>query len=150
VATSRARASDIKLIVSATIAVVLAGLFVAGGILVATRGGGSVVCGSLNLGSATDVRQKLDDGGAYFQTGGADCGFWLALADGNIVAYKVSQPPDGCPLKLLRDHWGCGSRTLQPADLAQYPVSIQTIGQTDSVFIDLIPPGLEVTTTTFH
>jgi hypothetical protein len=148
VATSRARASDIKLIVSATIAVVLAGLFVAGGILVATRGGGNVVCGRLNLGSATDVRQKLDDGGPYFQTGGAKCGFWLALADGNIVAYKVSQPPDNCDLKLLRDHWGCGSRTLQPADLTQYPVSIQTIGQTDSVFVDLIPPGLEVTPTT--
>ena len=32
-ATSRARSSDIKLIVSATIAVVLAGLFIAGGLL---------------------------------------------------------------------------------------------------------------------
>jgi hypothetical protein len=147
VATSRARASDIKLIVSATVAVILAGLFVAGGILVATRGGGSVVCGSLNLGSASDVRQKLDDGGPYFQTGGANCGFWLALSDGNIVAYKVEQPQN-CALQLKRDHWECGAQTLQPADLAQYPVSIQTIGQTDSVFIDLVPPELRGTTTT--
>ena len=146
-ATSRARASDIKLIVSATVAVVLAGLFVAGGILVATRGGGNVVCGRLNIGSATDIRQKLDDGGPYFQSGGASCGFWLALADGDIVAYKIEQPQN-CVLQLKRDHWKCGSLTLQPADLAQYPVSIQAIGQTDSVFVDLIPPGLGITTTT--
>ena len=35
-ASSRARSSDIKLIASATIAVVLAGLFIAGGMLIAT------------------------------------------------------------------------------------------------------------------
>jgi len=144
---ARARAADIKLIVAATVGVLLAGFLVAGAALVATRGSGSVVCGQLNIGSATDVRQKLDDGGPYFQTGGAGCGFWLALADGDIVAYKVSQPPDNCALKLLRDHWGCGAATLQAADLAQYPVSIQTIGTTDSVIIDLIPPNLEPSTT---
>ena len=146
-ASSRARSSDIKLIVSATFAVILAGLFVAGGIFVATRGSGNVVCGQLNIGSATDVRQKLTSGGSYFQTGGAGCGFWLALSDGNIVAYKVEQPQN-CSLQLKRDHWECGSQTRDPASLATYPVSIQTIGQTDSVFVDLIPPGLGVTTTT--
>ena len=145
-ASSRARTSDIKLIVSATIAVVLAGLFIAGGMLVATRGGGNIVCGQLNIGSASDIREKLETGGPYFQPGAVTCGYWLALADGNIVAYKVDQLQN-CPLQRKRDHWECDSQTLDAADLAQYPVSIRVVGQTDSVFVDLTPPG-EVTTTT--
>jgi len=112
---------------------------------VATRGGGNIVCGQLNIGSATDVRNTLQNGGPYFQTGGAECGFWLALADGNIVAYKVEQPQN-CKLKLKRDHWTCGPQTVDPSGLAQYPVSIQTVGITDSVIINLLPPGTEPTT----
>ncbi len=146
-ASSRARSADIKLIVGATVGVLLAGFLIAGGAFVATRSKGSVVCGQLNIGSATDVRNTLESGGPYFQTGGAGCGFWLALADGNIVAYKVSQPQK-CALKLKRDHWECGSQTVAPADLAQYPVSIQTVAQTDSVVIDLVPPGASPSTST--
>jgi hypothetical protein len=146
VATSRARSSDIKLIVSATVAVLLAGLLVGGGMLIATRGGHNIACGPLNIGSASDIRQKLDSGGPYFQAGGITCGYWLALADGNIVAYKVEQPQN-CPLQRKRDHWECDARTVAPTELAQYPVSIQTVGQTDSVVIDLTPPELASTAT---
>jgi hypothetical protein len=147
VASSRARASDIKLLISATVAVLLAGFFIAGAAFVATRSKNSVVCGVLNIGSATDVRQTLQNGGPYFQTGGAGCGFWLALSDGDIVAYKVEQPQN-CKLQLKRDHWQCGSQTVPVDDLAQYGVSIQTVGQTDSVIIDLLPPGVSSTTIT--
>jgi hypothetical protein len=144
---SSSRSSDIKLIVSATVAVLLVGFFIAGAALVATRGSGSVVCGQLNIGSASDVRQKLQDGGPYFQTGGANCGFWLALQDGDIVAYKVEQP-DGCTLQLKRDGWKCGNRTkIDATTLAAYPVSIQTFNQTDAVIVDLLPPGVGSTTT---
>jgi hypothetical protein len=142
------RNSDIKLIASATVAVLLVGFFIAGAALIATRGSGSVVCGQLNIGSASDVRQKLQDGGPYFQTGGASCGFWLALKDGDIVAYKVEQPGK-CTLQLKRDGWKCGDRTnIDPAELAVYPVSIQTFGQTDAVIVDLVPPGFASSTTT--
>jgi hypothetical protein len=135
------------LIASATVAVLLVGFFIAGAALIATRGSGSVVCGQLNIGSAADVRQKLQDGGPYFQTGGARCGFWLALQDGDIVAYKADQP-ESCTLQLKRDGWRCGDRTrIDPATLATYPVSIQTVGTTDAVIIDLVPPGLTSTTT---
>ena len=144
-ASSRARSSDIKLIVSATVAVVLAGLLVGGGMLIATRGGGNIVCRPLNIGSASDIRQKLQSGGPYFQPGGITCGYWLALADGNIVAYKVEQPQN-CPLQRKRDHWQCGSQTVNAADLARYPVSIRIVGQTDSVFVDLTPTDLATTT----
>jgi hypothetical protein len=146
VASSRARSSDIKLIIGATVGVLMAGFLIAAGAFVATRSSGSVVCGQLNIGSATDVRNLLDRGGPYFQTGGAGCGFWLALSNGNIVAYKVEQPQH-CPVKLKRDHWQCGSETIAAADLAQYPVSIQTVGQTSSVVIDLLPPGTVTSTT---
>ena len=111
-ATSRARSSDIKLIVSATIAVVLAGLFIAGGLLIATSSGSkNPVCGQLNVGKAADVRDRLDTQGPGFHTGGANCGFWLALDNGDIVAYRVSQP-SGCSLNL-RDRgtqWVCGDQ----------------------------------------
>jgi hypothetical protein len=148
VASSRARSADIKLLAAATVGVLLAGFFIAGAALIATRGSGNVVCGQLDIGSATDIRNTLDNGGPYFQTGGAGCGFWLALADGDIVAYKVTQAQNSqnCSLKLKRDHWECGATTVDPADLAQYPVSIQTVGQTDSVVIDLLPPGTITTT----
>ena len=141
------RSSDIKLIVSATVAVLLVGFFIAGAALIATRGSGNVVCGQLNIGSASDVRQKLQDGGPYFQTGGARCGFWLALQDGDIVAYMVEQP-GGCTLQLKRDGWKCGVRTrIDPVGLTTYPVSIQTFGTTDAVIVDLVPPGVGPTTT---
>ncbi len=146
-ASSRARASDIKLIVSATVGVLLAGFLIAGGAYVATRSKGSVVCGQLNIGSATDVRQTLQNGGPYFQTGGAGCGFWLALDDGDIVAYKVDQPQH-CSLQLKRDHWQCGDRTVPVEGLARYPVTIQTVGQTDSVIIDLLPPDVSTSVST--
>lgn len=144
-ASSRARSADIKLLVAATVGVLLAGFFIAGAALIATRGSGNVVCGQLDIGSATDIRNTLDNGGPYFQTGGAGCGFWLALSDGDIVAYKVTQAQN-CSLKLKRDHWECGGDTVDPADLERYPVSIQTVGQTDSVVIDLLPPGTITTT----
>jgi len=146
VASSRASSSDIKLILGATVGVLMAGFLIAGGAYVATRSSGSVVCGQLNIGSATDIRNTLDSGGPYFTTGGAACAFWLALANGDIVAYKVEQPQK-CTLKLRRDHWECGGQTVAAADLAQYPVSIQTTGQTSSVIVDLLPPGVATTTT---
>jgi hypothetical protein len=148
VATSRARSSDIKLIVSATIAVMLAGLFIAGGLLIATSSGSNnPVCGQLNVGKAADVRDRLDTQGPGFYTGGANCGFWLALDNGDIVAYRVRQP-DGCSLNL-RDQatqWVCGDRVVDAADLATYKVVIQTIGQTDSVIVDLGPSSTTTTT----
>jgi hypothetical protein len=148
VATSRARSSDIKLIVSATIAVLLAGFFIAGGLLIATSSGSkNPVCGSLNVGKAADVRDRLDTQGPGFYTGGANCGFWLALDNGDIVAYRVRQP-DGCSLNL-RDRgtqWVCGGNLVDAANLATYPVAIQTIGPVDSVIVDLGLPGTTTTT----
>jgi hypothetical protein len=145
-ATVRGRSSDIKLIVGATVAVLLAGFLIAGAALVATRGSKSIVCPELNIGAASDIRKTLQSGGPYFQTGGASCSFFLALDDGDIVAYKVKQPR-GCTLLLKRDHWECGGETIDAGELAQYPVSIQTVADIDAVVVDLRPPPAATTTT---
>jgi hypothetical protein len=137
---SRSR-NDIKLLLAATVAVLMAGFLIAGGILVATRGGKSTVCPQLNIGAVADIRRILLNGGPTFQTGGAGCGFWLALADGEVVAYKVTQPTGrGCTLKLKRDHWECSGRVVAPNDLAQYPIETKTIDKVDAVIVDLRPP----------
>lgn len=142
------RSADVKLIVGATVAVLLGGFLIAGAALVATRGANSPVCPALNVGSAADIRRTLENGGPYPQSGGGSCTFWLALVDNDIVAYKAGQP-SGCTLKLKRDHWECGGQTVDPATLAQYPVSIQTVHEVDAVIVDLRPsPGAPTTTAT--
>ncbi len=107
------------------------------------------MCPELNIGAAADIRHTLVTGGPYFQTGGASCGFWLALVDDNVVAYKAEQP-DGCTLKLKRDHWECSGQPIDASALAQYPVSIQTVNDIDAVIVDLLPTpaSTEPTTTT--
>ncbi|HWS45179.1 MAG TPA: hypothetical protein VN636_04900 [Acidimicrobiia bacterium] len=141
------RASDIKLIVAATVGVLVAGFLIAGAALVATRGSQSTTCRELNIGSASDRRKTLANEGPSFIGAGANCGFWIALEDNDIVAYKVKQP-SGCTL-TLRDQgtrWECGGRTVAPADLARYPVSIQTFGQVDAVIVELGPTATTTTT----
>ncbi len=145
-ATARSRSADIKLLAGATIGVLLAGFLIAGAALIATRGSKNIVCPQLQAGDAAQVRKTLQSGGPYFNTGGADCGFWLALDNGNIVAYRSSQP-SGCTLKLKRDHWDCGGQTVESSTLAQYPVSIQTRNNTDLVIVDLLP---QATTSSSH
>ena len=142
-ASSRAasRASDIKLLLGATVGVLLVGGMIAGMALIATRGSKNIVCSQLNIGSASNVRNTLQTGGPYFQTGGAGCGFWLALDDNDIVAYKAEQPQKNCTLKLKRDHWECGGETLTADRLAQYPLSIRTQRGVDVVVVNLGTPA---------
>ena len=129
------RAGDIKVLIGATIAVLLLGFFIAGAAIVTTRGGGGIECGQLNIGLATDIRNTLE-AGPNFTTGGGRCGFWLALDNDNIVAYKAIQP-SGCTAKLKLDHWVCGDLDVATEDLAQYPVSIQTVHGVDAVIVNL-------------
>jgi hypothetical protein len=138
VPSSRGRRSDIKLIVSATVAVLLAGFFIAGALLVATRNNNSPVCAPLNLGHLTDVRKNLETQGPNFVTAGGGCGAWIALDQDNIVAYKTRQP--GCTLVLKRAGWVCGGRVVDASTLAQVPVRITRIGQVDAVVVDFAPP----------
>ena len=140
--TSRSRRSDIKLVVSATLAVLFAGFLIAGGLWVGSRSDTAAVCAPLKVGHVSDVRQNLTTQGPNFLTAGGACGFWIALDNGNIVAYKVRQP--GCTLVLKRAGWDCGGRIVRPATLEQFPVSIVPVAGVDSVIVQFNP----TTTTT--
>jgi len=133
------RKGDIKVLAGATVAVLLLGGFIFGAMIVTTRGGSGPQCGQLTVGLATDVRNNLNDG-PYFTTGGGHCGFWLALANGDIVAYKAEQP-SGCTAQLKRDHWDCGGRAIPASRLAKYPVSIKTVNGVDAVIVNLGTPA---------
>jgi hypothetical protein len=135
VRTRRQRSSDIKLVAGATVGVVLAGAFIAVALLVAS-GSDRPPCGRLPVGPADTVRTDLERGGAFFQTGGEGCSYWLALADGDIVAYRATQP-SGCTLAAGGDTFRCGGEVVDPAELAQYPVSIVERGGVDTVVVDL-------------
>ena len=140
------RKGDLKVIAGATVAVLLVGFFIFGAMMMTTRGGSGPTCSSqLNIGLATGVRNDLEHG-PYFQTGGGRCGFYLDLENDNIVAYKVEQP-SGCTLLRKFDHWECGKRTIPARRLAEYPVSIKTGNDGDSVVVNLAPPPLSSTTT---
>ena len=139
------RKGDVKVIAGATVAVLLVGFFIFGAMLMTTRGGSGPTCGQLNLGLATGVRNNLDHG-PYFQTGGGRCGFFLALENDNIVAYRVEQP-SGCTALWKFDRWECDGRPISARRLAQYPVSIQTGNDGDSVVVNLGTPAPSTTTT---
>ena len=142
------RSADVKLIAGATVAVLFVGFLIAGAALIATRGADSPVCPELNIGSAAGIRSGLEQGGPYPQTGGGGCTFWLALADGDIVAYRARQP-QGCTVRWRRDHWECGGTRIDAADLAEYPVAIRTVAGIDAVIVDLrVRPAPTAPTTT--
>ena len=144
--TDRKRNADVKLMVGATVGVLLAGFLIIAGIYVAAAGGGKgVACGRYPVGTAADIRNDLETGGPFFQTGGSKCGFWLALDDGDVVAYRAIQP-SGCTLDLKREKFKCGGKLVDVADLEQYPVSIITHDKIDTLIVDLT--GLPVATTT--
>ena len=140
------RKSDIKLVAGATVAVLLVGAFIAGAMIVTTRGSGGTVCGQLNIGLAAGVRSNLENG-PYFQTGGGDCGFWLALDNGDIAAYRAIQPASGCTLLWKGDHWECDGTTKPAGELEQYPVTIQTVNGVDAVIVNLGTPAPSSSTT---
>ena len=139
------RKGDVKVIVGATIAVLLVGFFIFGAMMM-TTGGSSPTCGQLNVGSAAGIRDTLRNG-PYFQSGGGRCGFFFALENDNIVAYKVEQP-SGCTALWKFDHWECDGRRISPAKLAKYPLSIQTVNNVDTVVVNLGSPAPSTTTTT--
>ena len=137
--TRRQRNSDLKIIAAATAAVLLVGGLIIIGLLVVTSDSTKTRCGRVPLGTAESIRAEIETEPAY-QTGGGNCGFWLALDAGDIVAYKVEQPT-GCALHPEGGKFRCGSETPDLADLATYPVSIEEVDGIDTVVVDLNPTG---------
>ncbi len=149
--TRRQRNADVKLVIAATVAILLSGFVIAAGIFVAVGGGSGnkVTCGRYPVGTADGIRTDLETGGPSYQTAGGSCSFLLALDQGDIVAYKLKQP-GGCTLKLDREKFVCGSKVMDVEKLEQYPVSIVTHDKIDTIVVDLtgIPPSSTSSTTT--
>jgi hypothetical protein len=140
------RKGDIKVIVGATVAVLLVGFFIFGAMMMTTGGGSGPTCGQLRIGLASGVRDNLNNG-PYFQTGGGNCGFTLALANDDIVAYKVLQP-SGCTAQWKFDHWECSGRRIPASRLAKYPTFIRTEHGVDILFVNLGTPAPSTTSKT--
>jgi hypothetical protein len=146
VRTRRQRIADLKLMLGAAVAIIIAGSLIAIGFVAASNNDSRATCGRLPVGTADGVRSDLESGGPYFQTGGAKCSFWLALDDsGDIVAYAAEQPK--CTLELKRDKFECGGELADVATLEKFPVSIEEHDKIDTVIVDLNPPGVPTSRT---
>jgi hypothetical protein len=134
----RQRNSDLKVMLAAATAVVLVGLFIAGA-LIMTTSSGEVSCGRLAVGPIEGIYDDVEGGPSYIQ-GGGKCAAWVALEDGDIVAYKVRQP-NGCRLLVEDGNLQCADGTrVAIDDLEEFPVSIETRNDIDTVVVDLSPP----------
>jgi hypothetical protein len=149
VAASRSRRTDdVVVLAAAVVAVLLVGALITAVLWFGSRGSDNPTCGSLNIGSADGIRADLEREGASFYTGGGDCGFWLAIEDGEIVAYRVVQP-GGCTLTLRSgQRWACDDESRDPDELARYDVSIENIDDIEAIIVDLTPGRSDTTSTT--
>jgi hypothetical protein len=133
----RQRKADLKLLAALTGAVIGLGLFVAAALLVVTDDEDAVECGTISVGSAEAVRSDLESGPVY-RTGGGRCGFWLALEEGDVVAYRAQQP-GGCTLRVEAKQFTCDGAVRDVTELAQYPIQIVTRDGVDVLVVDLEP-----------
>ena len=138
--TKRQRRSDIQLIAFSAFLVVAAVGLLVWGFLAATGSDDSPTCGRLPMGSADDIRNQLENSAPYFRTGGGDCGFWLALDGGDIVAYQLHVPGRDCTVQYKKDGFRCGDEPIATSELATYPTTIETVDDVDTLVVDLRSP----------
>ncbi|MGQ0826112.1 MAG: hypothetical protein ACT4OX_13965 [Actinomycetota bacterium] len=132
----RLSSSDLKVMLGATVAVLLAGLFIAGALIMTTSGDESS-CGRLTIGDADQIRADVERS-PFYVTGGGRCDTWIALDEGDLVAYRFDQR-DGCQLDY-DDGFRCvDGAEVDVATLDQYPLSIVTRDDVDTVVVDLGP-----------
>ncbi len=88
------RKGDTRVIVVATLGVLVFGLVVAAAILLITgRAKTPQIKGSIPFGVASSIRQKAKDGGPFAYAGNrGDDGFWIAIENGRLVALKIQKP----------------------------------------------------------
>jgi hypothetical protein len=135
---------DRRIVVVATISIIVAGLLIAGAILAVTsRASPPKITKPVAFGVARSLHQRIDDGGpvAYAGTTG-DTGFWLALEQGKLVALKIRQPgPGHCNVRWkgsVNSFVDCHGDKVRIDRLARYPVEIPRRGdQKGLLLVDL-------------
>ena len=131
---------DARLVIGATVAIVLAGLLVAVAILLVT--GRSKTPGNekpIPFGYARSLTTKVRKGGpvAFAGTSGDD-GFWLALEHGRLVPLLVRQPgPPACVLRWRgsRDTFTCNGRAVATGSLVRYATEIPRRGDRKGILL---------------
>lgn len=152
------RKSDIRLLLGATIGVILGGVIIAAAILAVTsRGTVPSIRKPIAFGLAAEVTKNVKKGGPINIAGASgDTGFWVALEDGKPVALLVHQPkPQSCTLRWRgsKNTFFCSGRKVVSRDLARYRSFVSTSGPTKGLYMvalrDVQPaPSAASTTTT--
>jgi hypothetical protein len=145
--------SDAKILLVATGAVVLAGLLVAGVLLLATSQATSPTrYQAFPAGDAASIKQQLQDGGPYFfpDPFGGNRNILLAIEGGKVVALSDVLPgTTSCRIRWrgsINSFVDCHDDKLRSTDLARYRAEIGLVGANKGeLLIDLRhrepPPG---------
>ena len=134
------RRGDIKLLLGATIAVLLAGVVIAAAILAVTsRGGTPNLKKPLPFGLESDVHARVRQGGPVNIAGlSGDDGFWVATEDHQLVALLVKQPkPHACTLRWRgsKNTFTCDDRPVSSRNMARYRSFTSRTGNTKGAFM---------------
>ena len=134
------RRSDIRLLLGAAIAVLVGGILVAAAILAVTsRGAIPNVKVPQAFGLASDIRQKVREGGPINIAGlSGDDGFWVAIEDHRLVALMVNQPePASCTLRWRGslNTFTCDGRPVKSHSAARYRTFVQKRGPRKGLFM---------------
>jgi hypothetical protein len=133
--------SDTRTIVMATLAVLLFGGLVAAGLLYTLHrgGGGPSACGGIvAVGDAAGIRDQIhDSGGAYYQTLGGRCEYWVAEHDGKLAAVKARLSGRSCAVRYRSKDYTflCDGEPLRWPALEQWPSEIPTTGPNRNMLV---------------
>jgi hypothetical protein len=147
------RRTDLRIVLGATIAVLLGGVVIAAAILAITSGGGVPnIRRPQPFGLAADSRERIREGGPVNFAGlSGDTGFWLALEDGRLVALPVRQPkPLDCTLRWRGslDTFTCDGKPVTTRDLARYRSFVEPSGPRKGLLMVALRDVLEPPNTT--
>ncbi len=136
---------DTRILVFATLLVVIAGVIVALVLLLATgRASSPTKYEPFDAGAARDVERLLEEGGPYYVPDpfGGSRSIMFALEDGEVVALSTVMPGTKDCRVLWRDSRDafvdCNDARHQSTDLARYVTTVEPReGANDILFVDL-------------
>jgi hypothetical protein len=118
------RRADLRLLLGATIGVLLGGVIIAAAILAVTsRAGTPSIKHPISFGLAENVRKIVRDGGPVNITGPDGSGAWIAIEHGRLVALLVKQPaPQSCTLRWRgsKNSFTCDGRRVSTTQMARF------------------------------
>jgi hypothetical protein len=142
------RRSDIKLLLGATVGVLLGGVVIAAAILAITaRGKAPDIRVPQPFGLASSIHDNVRQGGPINIAGlSGDDGFWVAVEHHQLVALLVKQPkPRACTLRWRgsKHTFTCDDRPVSSRNLARYRSFVQRTGANKGAYMvalrDVLP-----------